>query len=74
MLKHVTNRMVVNEDLLPGRRDVFEFYAENGLPEDKAGFISNSYVNKLKLLKEFQKGKTISLYREKIRKRQEIGR
>lgn len=74
MLKHVTNRMVVNEDLLPGRRDVFEFYAENGVPEDKAGFISNSYANKLKLLKEFQRGKTISLYREKIRKRQEIGR
>lgn len=69
MLKHITNRKIVNEDLLPGERDVFEFYAANGIPADKAGFISKSYANKLKLLKDFQKGRTISLYMEKIRKR-----
>ena len=41
------------------------FYESHGIPESKAGFISSNYEKKVQMLKEFQKGKTISLYKEK---------
>lgn len=65
MLKHVKNKNVLKEDLLPSAKEVKMFYESNGIPENKAGFISSNYEKKVQMLKEFQKGKTISLYKEK---------
>ena len=64
MLKHVKNRTVLKEDLLPSLKEVLEFYADRGVPEDKSMFIAKNYEIKVRMLREFQKGKSISLYRE----------
>jgi hypothetical protein len=65
MLKHVKNRSILKEDLLPSAKEVKAFYECHGIPERKAGFISSNYEKKVQMLKEFQNGKTISLYTEK---------
>ena len=65
MLKHIRNRRVVRADLLPSPGEVSDFYQANGIPEARAKFIAGSYQNKLSLLQDFQKGKTISFYQEK---------
>ena len=65
MIKNIQNRNIVKADLLPDKKDVYDLYASNGVPETKAKMISDSYENKLSLLYEFQQGKTISLYHEK---------
>lgn len=67
MLKHVKNRTVLKADLLPSPNDVKEFYEKYGIPENKAAFISKNFERKVKMLEEFQRGRTISLYKEKKR-------
>ena len=66
LLKKVKNRNIVREDLLPSRAEVRELYAESGIPEWKAAVIAGNYNIKLQLLHEFRKGKTISVYNEKL--------
>ena len=65
MLRHVKNKSVLKEELLPSAKEVKAFYERHGIPESKASFISSNYEKKVQMLKEFQKGKTISLYKEK---------
>ena len=68
MLTHVRDRNAVKAELLPSPRSVKTFYVKNGIPEERADFIAKSYAVKLELLKDFQRGMTISLYHEKRRK------
>lgn len=65
VLLKVKDKNIVKEDLLPDKREVLEFYIDNGIPEEKAEFISECYGVKVELLHEFQNGKKISLYNEK---------
>lgn len=67
MLEHVKNRTVLKADLLPSPNDVKKFYEKYGIPENKAAFISKNFERKVKMLEEFQRGRTISLYKEKKR-------
>ena len=67
MLKHVKDRKIFDSALLPSAEGVRAFYAEHGMPGERADFISGSYGNKISLLLDFQKGKSISLYREKTK-------
>lgn len=67
MLRHVKNRMIVREDLLPTPAEVEAFYNEQLIPEWKSAMIAGSYAIKLQLLSEFQSGKTISLFTENHR-------
>ena len=64
MLKLVSDRSLVQADLLPSPKEILELYAEYGIPEEKAEMISGGYGLKLDMLREFQKGITISLYHE----------
>ena len=59
------DKSLVKIDLLPAPEEVTELYVSAGLPEERADFISRNYSLKLQLFQEFQKGKTISLYKEK---------
>ncbi len=65
MLSHVSNRSVVKMDLLPDPKLVNSFYGNQGVPENRAELIAKNYYKKYVMLKEFQQGKTISLYHEK---------
>ena len=65
MLSKVKDKGIVKTDLLPTVDEAFEFYADNGIPEQKASFIANCYGVKLEMVNEFQHGKKISLYHEK---------
>ena len=69
MLANVRNRNIVKFDLLPDPAEIKSLYEQFGLPEKKADFISKNYEKKLELVHEFQLGKTISLYHEKIKER-----
>ena len=64
MLKLVSDRSLVQADLLPSPKEILELYSEYGIPEEKAEMISGGYGLKLDMLREFQKGITISLYHE----------
>lgn len=64
-LKKVKNRKLVRIDLLPTSSEVKELYVQAGIPEEKAEFISKNFETKTQLLSEFQRGKTISFYKEK---------
>ena len=68
MLRHVRMKDIVRSDLLPSEQEVKSFYTANGLPEERADFIAQSYSCKVKMLREFQEGKAISLYHEKSAK------
>ena len=67
MLSHIQNKSLVDLSLLPSKAEVLEFYERNGLPEEKARFIAESYDVKCELFAEFQNGKKISRYHEKNR-------
>lgn len=71
MLKHINNRNIVDVDSLPEFNDIVELYTSFGIPEQKALVISNAYLTKVSMVKEFQKGKTISLYNEKQKQREQ---
>lgn len=66
MLKHVNNRFALDSTCLPSADEVKVFYAEYGIPEKRVESIAESYKNKINLLRDFQEGKSISLYREKM--------
>lgn len=68
MLAKVQNRKIVKEDLFPTPEKVKELYISSNLPEWKADMIFRNYTTKLRMLHEFQQGKTISLYHEKQQK------
>ena len=65
MLSHIKNRNIVKMDLLPSPDEIKEIYCNNGQPEDRAELISKNYYTKIEMFKEFQQGKTISLFSEK---------
>lgn len=65
VLKKIQNKQIVRLDLLPSPAEVKEFFAAFGIPEWKTDVISKNYATKLQLTKEFQHGKSISLYHEK---------
>lgn len=65
MLKKIKDRSIVKTDLLPDPTEVKRLYAESGIPEWKADVISKNYETKIQMVKEFQRGRTISLYTEK---------
>ena len=65
LLGKVKNKNVVDLNSIPSAGEVKELYANAGIPEEKADVISKNYDTKAKMLSEFQRGKTISLYKEK---------
>lgn len=65
MLASVKDPSVVHVELLPKPEEAGQFYAENGVPEEKAEFISRNYRIKVEMAKEMQKECKISLYHEK---------
>ena len=65
LLGKVKNKTVVDLNSMPSAGEVKELYANAGIPEEKADVISKNYDTKAKMLSEFQRGKTISLYKEK---------
>ena len=65
LLGKVKNKNVVDLNSIPSAGEVKELYANAGIPEEKADIISKNYDTKAKMLSEFQRGKTISLYKEK---------
>lgn len=65
LLGKVKNKNAVDLNSIPSAGEVKELYANAGIPEEKADVISKNYDTKAKMLSEFQRGKTISLYKEK---------
>lgn len=65
LLGKVKNKNTVDLNSIPSASEVKELYANAGIPEEKADVISKNYDTKAKMLSEFQRGKTISLYKEK---------
>lgn len=65
MISNVKDTSIVRTDLLPTAGDVRTFYAEGGVPEEKAGFIAQNYETKVGMLDELQHGRRITLYHEK---------
>ena len=65
LLGKVKNKTAVDLNSIPSAGKVKELYANAGIPEEKADVISKNYDTKAKMLSEFQRGKTISLYKEK---------
>lgn len=65
LLGKVKNKTAVDLNSIPSAGEVKELYANAGIPEEKAYVISKNYDTKAKMLSEFQRGKTISLYKEK---------
>lgn len=64
LLGKVKNKTAVDLNSIPSAGEVKELYANAGIPEEKADVISKNYDTKAKMLSEFQRGKTISLYKE----------
>lgn len=69
LLGKVKNKTAVDLNSIPSAGEVKELYANAGIPEEKANVISKNYDTKAKMLSEFQRGKTISLYKEKQAKK-----
>ena len=65
LLGKVKNKTAVDINSIHSAGEVKELYANAGIPEEKANVISKNYDTKAKMLSEFQRGKTISLYKEK---------
>lgn len=65
LLGKVKDKNILKMDLIPSAEEVKELYINAGIPEEKADVISKNYEIKMQMLSEFQKGKTISLYKEK---------
>ncbi len=64
ILKQINNRSALNAELLPSESEVKTFYEKTKMPEQRINVIAHNYGVKLELLKDFQKGKTISYYFE----------
>lgn len=74
MLKFVKNKNIVKEDLLPDKEFVMNVYSAAGVPEWKVNIISDNYMIKRQMLKEFQIGHIISMYQEKQKEKQKTNR
>lgn len=70
MLSKVRDKKIVRADLLPTRKEISDIYGSAGIPEEKIGFIISNYETKLQMLHELQQGKTISLYNEKKKEKE----
>ena len=62
MLEFITNRSILNIELLPSKEETKRFYMENGIGEPKAEIISENYQTKIDMLSRFQAGQKISRY------------
>ena len=62
MLRHITDRKVVDFDLLPTPEYVYSFYKKYNIPEEKAELLSKNYATKRRMVWDYQEGKTISRY------------
>ena len=60
----INDKSIVKADLLPSPKEVYEFYCDYGLKEDRARQISETYSLKLDLFLEFQHGIEINYARE----------
>lgn len=72
ILEKVKNRNIVKEDLFPAPKEVKEIYESSGVPAWKAEIISKNYETKLQFVREFQKGKSISLYQERRNEKKQL--
>lgn len=64
MLARVQNRSIVDLDALPTKEETKELYLSYGIPEAKVDFIVDAYQKKIDMTREFQKGKSVSMYSE----------
>lgn len=72
MLKKVVRKTIVNADKLPLPDEIVQLYSSYGIDEHRACCIASNYSQKVEMLEEFQRGRTISLYHEKQKKRQDL--
>ena len=68
LLKNINNKDIVKSDILPAPEEIKEIYMRHSLPEERVDIIIENYKTKCQMLKEFQHGKTLSLYHEKHKK------
>ena len=64
MLSRVKNRKIVDLDALPTKEETKELYLSYGIPEAKVDFIVDAYQKKIEMTREFQKGKSVSMFSE----------
>jgi len=64
-LRQIKNKNIVDIKLLPSKTDVYDFYRGFNVPDLATTIIASNYETKVKMVKDLQAGKTISLYREK---------
>ena len=64
ILNLVTDKSIIDTDLLPTPKEVFDFYTENGISEERSKLIKDTYSKKLDLFLEFQHGFQISYSKE----------
>lgn len=67
MIKNVTDRQVIDINRLPSQDETRKLYVDLGITSERSDLISSNYAVKLDLLRDFQKGLTISAYHEKNR-------
>lgn len=72
MLKKVTNKDIVKIDLLPQVDDIIHLYTDYGISEKRALIIAANYSLKTEMLEEFQRGRVISLFKEKSKKTRDL--
>ncbi|MCR5791558.1 MAG: hypothetical protein K6G65_00165 [Lachnospiraceae bacterium] len=65
MLKNIQNKDTFHMDCLPKPITVKDFYRQSGIPEEKCDIILKNYQTKIELFRDFQRGKSISMYVEK---------
>ena len=69
LLDKVENRRLLDTTLLPSKEMTREFYIKYGVPSNRAYAVAENFEIKKGLLEEFQKGKDISRYIEKVQER-----
>ena len=69
MIGHIQDRNIVNLDKLLTKEQVYSYYQKANIPEDRAKLIAANYETKRELFAEFQRGKAISVYMEKQKKK-----
>ena len=64
MMARVQNKNIVDLDALPTKEETKELYLSYGIPEAKVDFIVDAYQKKIEMTREFQKGKSVSMFSE----------
>lgn len=72
MLKKVTYKDIVKINLLPQVDDIIHLYTDYGISEKRALIIAANYSLKTEMLEEFQRGRVISLFKEKSKKTRDL--